>query len=196
MVAGPAHDLQVDRRSVLKKAAAVGGLAWVSPVVLAQPAGASEELPNGCTIKCLPLGIGQGTARASAFCSGQGVRRNITIEFDLSAVQKFTCPCGGEPEVLLSECSVSTSLGGVGGTCSVGDGGQVTVVLDIGRGSTFTATLTLRESVRCLDREGDACTVTCTTTASVTVPVPNQGNCNGFPNTFLAPTVSTTCSLG
>lgn len=87
----------VDRRSALKKAAAAGAISWVAPAMISESARA--QTPGTCTPKCLPLGSGTGLARGSATCDGTGVRRVITFTVNLTGVQTFTCPCGGEPTV-------------------------------------------------------------------------------------------------
>jgi hypothetical protein len=109
----------------------------------------------------------------------------------LSAVQTFTCPCGGEPTVSVSSCTSNV------GTCNVGADGSITVT---GAGRQFTGILnvsiTLTGTASCRDRspeDGD-CFASCTTTVTVAIPVPDRGNCNGFPNTRLAVNVSTTCT--
>lgn len=179
----------LDRRSALKKAAAAGAIAWTAPTILSNDAHA--QTPGTCTPKCLPIGAGTGLARASATCSGQGVNRTITLLVDLSAVQTFTCPCGGDATVISTSCTSNV------GTCSVGDGGSITVTA---ASRFFTGTLTvqisLTETAACADRSPDDgdCFATCTTIVQVGIPIPNRGNCNGFPNNNLAPTVSTTCS--
>jgi hypothetical protein len=178
----------IDRRSALKKAAAAGAIAWTAPTILSNTAHA--QTPGTCTPKCLPLGSGSGLATASATCTGNGIRRTITLNIDLSAVQTFTCPCGGQPTVTSRTCTSNV------GSCNVGAGGTITVT---GVGRFFTGTLlvqiTLSETASCPDRSPDDgdCFATCSTTVSVSVPIQDRGNCNGFP-TNLAPTVTTTCN--
>ena len=179
----------IDRRAALKKGVAAGAIAWSAPAILSQAAGA--QAPGLCTPKCLPAGSGQGTALASATCAGRGVRRVITVDVDLSAVQTFTCPCGGDATVISSSCSSNA------GTCTVGPGGSITVEA-AGRLFTgvFSLRVTLTQTASCPDRspEDGNCTATCTTLVQVDVPVPDRGNCNGFPNTGLVANVVTSCA--
>jgi DnaJ-class molecular chaperone len=178
----------IDRRSALKTAAAAAAITWIAPVITSQSAHAQEV--DVCTPKCLPVGSGTGTATASATCSGQGVRRRLNVEVDLSAFQSFSCPCGGEPTIGVTSCTSNF------GTCSVGEGGQVSVSY-FARGFTgvLDFVIQLTGTASCPDRSPDDgdCVATCTTTVSVRVFVQDRGNCNGFPQNPTA-TVTTTCN--
>lgn len=179
----------IDRRSALKKAAAAGAIAWTAPTILSETARA--QTPGTCTPKCLPLGSGTGLARAVATCTGQGLTRTITLNVNLSGIQTFTCPCGGDATVISRSCTSNV------GSCSVGAGGFITVTAASRFFTgTFAVQISLTETASCADRSPDDgdCLATCTTTVQVNVPIPNRGNCNGFPNTNLAATVNTTCS--
>lgn len=178
----------LDRRSALKTAAAAGAAAWVAPTISARTVHAGAG--NTCTPKCRPSGSGSGSATASATCSGQGSSRRLHITVDLSAFQRFTCPCGGTPTVGVTSCSSNV------GTCTVGSGGSVTVTYDErGQTGTLNFVITLTGTASCPDRSPDDgdCIATCSTRVSVSVNVENRGNCNGFPQSP-TPQISTTCS--
>jgi hypothetical protein len=177
----------IDRRSALKKAAAAGAVAWVAPAITSESAHA--QAPAGCTPKCLPVGAGAGTATATATCSGQGVRRVLTIEVDLSAFQNFSCPCGGSPTIGVTSCTSNL------GTCTVGTGGQVTVnYASRGVQGLLTFRIALTGTASCPDRSPDDgdCVARCATTVEVSIFVPDQGNCRGFPQTATG-RVATAC---
>ena len=63
----------VDRRSLIKRAAAAGAVAWAAPVIiesLASPAAALTG-PTGCTVVCFGTGSGCGFNQNSATCFAQ-----------------------------------------------------------------------------------------------------------------------------
>jgi hypothetical protein len=177
----------VNRRAALKKAAAAGAIVWAAPTIISESAGAQAAV---CTPKCLPVGSGTGTATATATCSGQGVRRALNINVDLSAVQTFTCPCGGTPTVTARGCTSNV------GQCDIDAGGAINVSF-AGRGVTGTLNIDieLTETASCPDRSPDDgdCFATCTTRVRVSIFVQDRGNCNGFPQNP-TPTVTTTCT--
>lgn len=107
-----------DRRSLLKKAALAGGVAWVAPTVLASPAGAACGTP-----KCAYPDFTQTVLQIRAFdlCDpgvsgdyvGAGVGANTTkaAEFEITLASAFgSCTCGTptqQGQVLVGAVSAS-----------------------------------------------------------------------------------------
>jgi len=172
----------VDRRRLLKRAAAAGAIAWTAPVVLSDRVSAQV---GTCTPKCVPQSAGTATAIASISCTGNGNNRVVIVTVQLTAQPSYSCLCGGTATVTGRTVTVNR------GTLTVA-GGANTFVVNLGRGSPGVLDVFVNESVTCVDRSGDNCTRSCTTTLGTTVGVQDQGNCNGA---FVSPPVETTvCS--
>ena len=157
----------IDRRTLLKRSAAAGAVAWIAPTVVAGPAHAADFIPGTtCTLKCVPQvnlnlhcrhwhGRVSGTAQASP--GQEGVSITIT-SFELTPGSSAACPCGGQPEI------------------TAGDGGDIvgqTFVTQFKPGNRLL-TFEVPIQVTCEDRSGDKITIACRSQAVART----TGNCN------------------
>ena len=146
----------MDRRSMLRRAAVSGAIAWTAPTVMSETAHAVDFLPGTtCTAKCSPT-IGSGSqvggqlevlACQQTFFS-QIVRARATL-----TTTGIECPCGGSPTVAV-----------------VGPGGGLTFTLS--RGSFLFIppdapfVFAVAVSVACQDNDGQTIVQACTGTAT------------------------------
>ena len=100
----------LDRRSLLRKAAVAGAVAWTAPMVVSSPAGAQATL---CTPKCASTG---GTFVGLI----GGSRSSVVINVSASNV---SCPCGSFAGICVQ---AGTFIGPTTSTTAVGNK-QVTV---------------------------------------------------------------------
>jgi hypothetical protein len=130
---------RVDRRALLRKAAAAGALGWTAPVILSSAPAAAGVF----TAKCAPGPI---TIRDTQFeqigCTGADTTLTIDIRFRFPPA----CPCGGPQQ----RCAQVNSPG-VPSTLFGGGRLRFTVVVPIGA----TITISGKVAVGCTDRDGD-----------------------------------------
>jgi hypothetical protein len=144
----------MDRRTLIKRSAAAGAIAWAAPTVVAGPAYAVDFIPGTtCTLKCVPevnlnllvaAGLGTWLECVPGPPGQQGVIVRID-SFELTAGSSAACPCGGNPEF----------QSGSGGPIV---GQEYTALFQPGNG---LVTFEIPVTVTCTDRSGDRISITC-----------------------------------
>ena len=136
----------LDRRSLLKRGAAAGVLAWTAPVVLATEAQANSV----CTPKCLPK-VPALTATVQGRCDNSAKLYYVTATLSAGSV---VCECGGSAS--LQPATLERPFG-------VRVSGEQTL-----EASGVTVT--------CIDSSGDPCSIVCQVTVVVNITRGNSGN--------------------
>lgn len=144
----------VDRRRMLKRAAAAGAVVWTAPLVTSSVASAANNI---CTAKCAgtPVTCFNYLRTSTTPCS-TWVMNSMTL-FPNS------CPCGGSTIAgcLTWPSSITFSGGGYSSTVAVSAAGAFTLN-DLPTSVTVTAGALLTARMYCLDRNGDRVWTTCT----------------------------------
>lgn len=157
----------IDRRTLIKRSAAAGAVAWVAPTVLATPAHAVDFIPGTtCTLKCVPVVNDQsgrpfavGSATIEPCLPGPpGLQRVRVTVNSFEPLPGAGCPCGGDPVV------------------EVGDQDIVGQTFTLARPGTQTIEFEVDLTTTCIDRSGDRISITCVTQAASNA----SGNCNSL----------------
>ena len=170
-----------DRRSMLKKGAVAGTIAWSAPTLLSSRALAGTGSP--CTPKCGPS-PSSGSLDVAVYCTeGSGAK---WAQVWLNTVAT-TCPCDSANATVTSALSSWQGsptpvvfLQGIDTSGGVNDGKQFFILKGPGEGAlgqgTYTGTYTVTSS--CTDRDGDVLTQTCIFGLSFLFQ-PDSGSCEG-----------------
>jgi hypothetical protein len=144
----------IDRRSVLKKVAVGGAVAWAAPTVLSTRASAQEA----CTLKCAPVGGVVVSASVRVSPCGPGAPGTQPVNGVITSISATpdSCGCGGTPTVT---------------TVDPAPGGQLQIRPSPGNEA---AQFTVVVDITCLDRQGRNVTVRCSVTFT---DVGDPGNC-------------------
>jgi hypothetical protein len=93
---------QLDRRSMLRKAAVAGAVVWTVPTILADPAHAACGTP-----KCAPTSFTIPIINGRDACNNEAIPNvptgNKVALFFLSLPASVTCPCGGTAQIKIGD---------------------------------------------------------------------------------------------
>jgi hypothetical protein len=152
----------LDRRTLIKRSAAAGAIAWVAPTVFAQSAHANAFPPGTtCTPRCTPTDTvnvsGTGVVQDCIPGIPPGQQDVEAIIQTISAAAE-TCPCGGDAII-----SVTTPAPGTRFEVRPKPG-------NVNQGE-----FDLVATISCTDGTGDVISRTCSATATAFI---KPGNCN------------------
>jgi hypothetical protein len=126
---------RVDRRALLRKAAAAGAVGWAAPVILSSGPVAAGVF----TAKCAPGAVTAGASFTQTGCTNNDTTLRITINFS------GPCPCGGTQQWCAQKNTPTPAVTSATSTL------VFTVVVPI-RGSTV---VNGKVGLGCADRDGD-----------------------------------------
>ena len=182
----------LDRRTLIKRGAAAGAIAWTVPTVLATHAQALTG--TACTPKCAPNATLEVDPTTFLYCNTSG-QKWARLRFTWDSGESGVCACGPGDVVLLgsqvtpnpSEVKdVILNPEGAENTADVIIGGQGTGALGNG---TYTATIAF--CVECADQTGDLISKSVAVQIQFTFQ-PANGPCSQDENVGAAQIVGTT----